>query len=105
MIAFADKVRTVVGKIPAGKVATYGDIARMAGNPGASRAVGAVMRTNKDTQRVPCHRVVGHDGSLTGYAYGTGIPTKQKKLAAEGVAFRGHKVDLAHSRWSGTKTA
>jgi O-6-methylguanine DNA methyltransferase len=103
MIAFADKVRSAVGKIPAGKVATYGDIARIAGNPGASRAVGAVMRTNKDTEAVPCHRVVGHDGALTGYAYGMGIPTKKKMLAAEGVAFKGVKVDLAKSRWAGKK--
>lgn len=97
--AFTTTVYAVVASIPAGKVATYGQVAELAGKPGAARAVGTAMRTNKDTHAVPCHRVVGSDGSLTGYAYGNGVATKKQKLAKEGVAFRGEKVDLAQSRW------
>lgn len=103
MTTFADKVRATVAKIPKGKVSTYGDIAKIAGNPGAARAVGGVMRTNKDTEAVPCHRVVGSTGSLTGYAYGMGLPTKRKMLIDEGISFKGIKVDLSKSRWEPKK--
>lgn len=96
---FTLAVRAVVASIPAGRVATYGQVAALAGSPGAARAVGAIMRANDDTAAVPCHRVVGSDGSLTGYAYGDGIRTKKARLAREGVAFRGDRVDLAASRW------
>lgn len=95
--SFTSRVRDIVASIPAGKVATYGQVAALAGAPGAARAVGTVMRTNKDTQAVPCHRVVGSTGALTGYAYGNGIATKKQKLAKEGVQFNGERVNLAVS--------
>lgn len=98
--SFTATVRAVVGSIPKGKVATYGQVARLAGSPGAARAVGSIMRTNKDTRAVPCHRVVGSTGALTGYAYGSGVSTKKKKLSTEGVMFKGEKVDLTVSGWS-----
>ncbi len=96
---FTDTVRTIVATIPKSKVATYGQVATLAGVPGAARAVGAIMRTNKDTNAVPCHRVVGSTGALTGYAYGSGVPTKKKRLSDEGVVFKGDKVDLSISQW------
>ncbi len=99
MKSFNEKVHSVVQKIPVGKVATYGQVARLAGSPGAARAVGAVMRTNKDPKVTPCHRVVAGDGSLTGYAFGKGILTKKSKLQKEGVVFKGDKVDLEKSGW------
>jgi len=98
MTAFTNKVYGIVAQIPAGKVATYGDVARLAGNPGASRAVGMAMSHNQDTARVPCHRVVGSDGSMHGYAFG-GVVTKREMLAREGVAMAGDRVDLSQSRW------
>lgn len=98
--SFTDRVRATVARIPAGKVATYGQVAGIAGTPGAARAVGSIMRTNKDTVAVPCHRVVGSDGSLTGYAYGQGISTKRERLIKEGVSFKGHRVDLKQSQWA-----
>ena len=97
--AFTATVRAVVASIPKGKVATYGQVATLAGSPGAARAVGSIMRTNKDTTAVPCHRVVGSSGALTGYAYGSGISTKKKKLTAEGVTFSGDRVNLTVSGW------
>ncbi len=96
---FTDAVYKVVARIPKGKVATYGQIARLSGSPLASRAVGMAMRNNKDTGKVPCHRVVGSTGNLTGYAYGNGTRTKMELLKKEGVAFREQKVDLARSLW------
>lgn len=96
---FSNAVRAIVAKIPQGFVATYGQVAMLAGKPNAARAVGAVMRTNKDTVAVPCHRVVGTSGSLTGYAFGNGVSTKHERLQDEGVHFIGTRVDLTRSQW------
>ena len=97
--SFTDKVYDVVASIPKGKVATYGQVARLAGNAKASRAVGMAMRNNTDTKTVPCHRVVGSTGALIGYAYGNGIATKKEKLQKEGVAFKEQTVQLKESLW------
>lgn len=98
---FTSRVYAIAAKIPKGKVLTYGRLAALAGRPGAARAVGNAMRTNKDTNAVPCHRVVGATGALTGYAYGNGIATKKQLLQKEGVAFSGERIDLARSQWDG----
>ncbi len=97
--AFTEQVYKVVSTIPTGTVATYGQIARLAGNAKAARVVGMAMRNNKDTGKVPCHRVVGSTGALTGYAYGNGIRTKMELLKKEGVQFKEQKVDLSQSLW------
>jgi O-6-methylguanine DNA methyltransferase len=97
--AFRQRIYHLTRQIPRGKVATYGQLALLAGNPGAARAVGMCMKTNPDAPVIPCHRVVASDGSLTGYSAGAGIPTKKNMLAAEGVYFRGNKVNLQKSRW------
>src|SRR5262245_27066437 len=68
-------------KIPYGQTCSYGDIARKLGKPGASRAVGMANHENHIAIVIPCHRVVGHDGSLTGYAGGTHL--KQQLLSLE----------------------
>ena len=70
-------------KIPYGETRSYADIARAIGRPTATRAVGAANGRNPIPIIVPCHRVIGSDGSLTGF--GGGIPTKRKLLALEGV--------------------
>ncbi len=82
-ISFSDKVRAIVKKIPKGKTMSYKEVARAAGNANAARAVGAVMRTNKD-KNIPCHRVIGSDGSMRGY---NGLRGKSKItiLRKEGV--------------------
>lgn len=96
---FSTRVYRIVAGIPKGKVATYGQVAKLAGSPGAARAVGMCMRHNTDTKKIPCHRVVGATGKLTGYAYGDGIATKKKLLQKEGVDFKGNSVDLIKSGW------
>jgi len=95
---FRKEVYNMVAKIPAGKVMTYGDVAKSAGSPRASRAVGSAMKKNPDMKTVPCHRVVGSDGKMHGYAFGDGEMTKIQKLKKEGVVFVGEKVDLEMSR-------
>lgn len=97
--AFTQKIYELARRIPKGKVATYGQLAALAGKPGAARAVGTAMRTNPDIPKTPCHRVVAADGALTGYSAGVGIPTKKKMLQTEGVLFKGAKVDLKTSQW------
>jgi methylated-DNA-protein-cysteine methyltransferase-like protein len=99
MITFKEKVYTFAKKIPKGKVATYGQLARLAGSPRAARAVGLSMKLNPDQKVVPCHRVVASNGALTGYAFGNGISTKRSKLQKEGVYFINDKVDLKKSLW------
>ena len=68
-------------QIPYGSTTTYGDIAKKIGKPGAARAVGMANHDNRIPIVVPCHRVVGHNGSLTGYAGGLHI--KQQLLSLE----------------------
>ncbi len=97
--SFKDQVYFFARQIPKGKVATYGQLAKLAGKPKASRAVGVFMKTNPYVPNVPCHRVVGFDGSLTGYSGAGGIKTKKKMLIAEGVQFNGQNVDLSSSAW------
>lgn len=88
-MTFKEKVYAAVALIPRGKVATYGQIARMAGCPGGARAVGNAIHTNTDPVKVPCHRVVDASGR-PGRNYGMGGPEAQRRrLEAEGVAFRG----------------
>lgn len=103
--SFRQKVYSIASSIPKGKVATYGQLAKLAGNPLASRAVGMFMRTNPDLKIVPCHRVVGSNGRLTGYSAGEGLVTKKKILILEGVKFSGHdRVDLSSSLWNPSKS-
>ena len=99
MISFRDKVYEVVKRVPRGKVATYGQVASLAGNPKAARAVGGFMKTNPFAPVVPCHRIVGFDGRLTGYSGRGGVGGKRKMLLAEGVKFNGYRVDLSRSQW------
>ena len=99
MKSFRDQVYNLTNKIPKGKVATYGQLAKLAGVPNAARAVGGFMRTNPNAPHTPCHRVVASDGSLTGYSGNGGVSGKKKMLLAEGVKFAGEKVDLTKSLW------
>lgn len=97
--SFFAKVYDIVAAIPVGSVATYKDIAVMAGSPGAARAVGTAMKNNPNMSKIPCHRVVGSDGKMHGYSFGDGISQKMKMLVKEGVKLKGNKVDLKTSRW------
>ena len=97
---FKTKIYRLCRQIPKGKVATYGQLAALAGSPGAARAVGMCMKTNPDAPQTPCHRVVATNGKLTGYSGGNGISTKKEMLIKEGVIFKGDCVDLSVSLWN-----
>jgi len=79
--AFAERVYTVVSKIPKGKTMTYGEVAKKAGKPGAARAVGMFMANNYDP-KIPCHRVVRSDGKVGNYNRG-GTERKAELLREE----------------------
>ena len=92
-MTFTEKTWAVCARVPAGKVTTYGAIARRLGQPNGARAVGQAMNRNPYAPDVPCHRVVGSDGQLTGYA--GGLPEKKRILKQEGVKIIGDRVDRA----------
>jgi methylated-DNA-[protein]-cysteine S-methyltransferase len=79
--AFQLAVWRALRAIPYGQTASYGEIATAVGRPGAARAVGGANNRNPIAIVVPCHRVIGVDGTLTGY--GGGLPRKQRLLALE----------------------
>jgi methylated-DNA-[protein]-cysteine S-methyltransferase len=91
---FKRKALGEASRIPFGRIITYGELARKAGSPKAARAAGQVMATNPIPIVIPCHRVVGHDGHLTGYSGGDGIDLKKRLLALEGVLTDGMKAIL-----------
>ena len=88
--AFKQKVLKECRKIPYGKTTTYGHLAKKAGSPKAARAVGRIMAANPISLVIPCHRVVGSNGSLTGY--GGGLDMKKRLLAMEGVEIMKERV-------------
>lgn len=100
--SFRARVLAVVRRIPPGRVATYGDVASLAGHPRAARAVGNVMRTCGDPS-VPCHRVTGAAGALGGF--GQSPQLKRDRLRAEGVIVVERRIrKFADIRWHGRRT-
>lgn len=79
---FQQRVWAALAAIPFGETRSYGQLAAELGNPGASRAIGRANATNPICLLVPCHRVIGADGSLTGFAFGEDI--KRRLLTHEG---------------------
>lgn len=90
----SERIYEAVRRIPKGKVATYGQVAAMAGNPKMSRAVGNALHKNPDPEGTPCYRVVNARGELSGeFAFG-GPGEQAKRLAADGIEVIDGKVDL-----------
>ena len=87
--AFSSRVLSVVRRIPPGRVATYGEVAALAGRPRAARAVGNIMR-GCGRPDVPCHRVIAAGGRLGGY--GGSELLKRSLLVAEGITVSGQRV-------------
>ena len=96
--SFTDKCYELLAQIPPGRVTTYSEMARAAGNSKGARAVGNAMAKNPNAPQVPCHRVVKSDGSLGGYAFG--LARKVELLALEGVQVENGKVvDFENRVW------
>jgi methylated-DNA-[protein]-cysteine S-methyltransferase len=84
---FQQAVYEVVARIPYGTVKTYADVAGEANRPWAARGVGTAMARNPLPVIIPCHRVVGGSGDMTGYSAPGGVASKRLLLAMEGMAF------------------
>ncbi len=90
----------VVKEIPPGKVATYGQVARLAGNGRWARVVGYALHANPDPEHIPCHRVVNRLGEVSSaFAFG-GENRQIALLEREGVKVEGTRVDLEKYRWN-----
>ena len=88
------RIYEAVKKIPRGKVATYGKVAEMAGNPKMSRAVGNALHKNRDPENVPCYRVVNSKGELAeAFVFG-GKNIQEELLKADGIEVVDGRVDL-----------
>lgn len=94
-----ERIYEIVRLIPCGKVATYGQIAALAGNPRLSRVVGYALHVNPDPEHIPCHRVVNRLGEVSkAFAFG-GENRQITLLENEGVRFVGGRVDLDEYLW------
>ena len=88
------RIYEAVKKIPRGKVATYGQVAELAGDKKMARAVGNVLHRNPDPEHIPCYRVVNAKGELAGaFAFG-GANVQEQLLAADGILVVDGRVDL-----------
>lgn len=94
-----EKIYDVVRQIPKGNVASYGQVARLAGNSRWARVVGYALHANPDPEHIPCHRVVTKDGSTSkAFAFGGG-DRQRELLEAEGVEFEGGHVVMEEYQW------
>lgn len=88
------RIYEAVKRIPKGKVASYSQVAAMAGNPRMCRAVGNALHHNPDPENIPCYRVVNAKGELSGaFAFG-GADEQERRLVADGIPVINGKVDL-----------
>ena len=95
-----EKIYEVVKQIPYGQVATYGQIAALAGNKRWARVVGYALHANPDPEHIPCHRVVNRFGEVSkAFVFG-GENRQIELLEAEGVQVEGNRVDLDKYRWN-----
>ena len=103
---FSERVFAVVRQVPHGKVASYGQVARLIGAPRSARYVGYALHANPDpdaeVNHIPCHRIVFKDGGLCrGYAFG-GPDVQREMLEEEGVTFSDDEhVDMVACQWDG----
>lgn len=94
-----ERIYEVVKQIPKGKVATYGQIAAMAGNPRWARVVGYALHANPDPEHIPCYRVVNRNGEVSkAFVFG-GENAQIKLLQADGITVTDGRVDLTKYRW------
>ena len=94
-----ERIYAIVRQIPKGKVATYGQIARLAGNPRWSRVVGYALHVNPDPDGIPCYRVVNRFGEVSSaFAFG-GENRQIELLEADGIPCPDGQVDLSLFQW------
>jgi methylated-DNA-protein-cysteine methyltransferase-like protein len=104
--SFFDQVYQLVRRVPPGRVATYGQIARLLGNPRAARTVGWALHSLPEGSDVPWQRVINAQGTVSLDARGPGGALQRALLEAEGVCFDEHgHIDLGVYGWTGLDVA
>lgn len=94
-----EKIYEVVKQIPKGTVATYGQVAALAGNKRWARVVGYALHVNPDPERIPCYRVVNREGRLSeAFAFG-GVNQQKILLEADGIEVVDNQVNLNIYQW------
>jgi methylated-DNA-protein-cysteine methyltransferase-like protein len=97
---FSDKAKQIIKKIPRGKVATYGQVAALAGNPLDARQVAWVLHSSSRKDKLPWHRVINRAGRIS-LARGQGYETQKALLKKEGLRFgKGDEIDLNLYQWT-----
>ena len=95
-----ERIYDVVKQIPFGKVATYGQVAALAGNKRWARVVGYALHANPDPENIPCYRVVNRFGEVSeAFVFG-GANRQIELLENEGIKLEGNKVDLEKYQWN-----
>jgi len=96
---FTRQVKAILRRIPRGRVATYGQIAALAGRERAARGVAWILHSSSDAAGLPWHRVIGGKGRIS-LRRGRGFEEQKRRLASEGIAVgRGGMIDLKRCRW------
>jgi methylated-DNA-protein-cysteine methyltransferase-like protein len=98
-VDFFERVFKIVEQIPAGKVTTYGTIARILGIKSSARMVGWALNSKRGSLDLPCHRVVNRNGELTGKLHFATPTLMRELLESEGIQFIGDAVDLKLHLW------
>jgi methylated-DNA-protein-cysteine methyltransferase related protein len=99
MTPFTREVKAVIRRIPRGRVATYGQIAALAGRERAARGVSWILHSSPEAAGLPWHRVIGGTGRIS-LRRGRGLEEQKRRLVAEGVIVgRGGRIDLKRYRW------
>ncbi|HEY3486572.1 MAG TPA: MGMT family protein [Gammaproteobacteria bacterium] len=96
--AYASILKTI-RRIPTGQVATYGQIASLAGYPRGARLVGMVLQRTPPTMRIPWHRVINARGALSFPQNSEHYRLQRSKLEREGIVFKGERIELARYQW------
>lgn len=94
-----DKIYNIVAQIPKGSVASYGQVAELAGNRRWARVVGYALHIVPGDANLPCHRVVTKDGKVSGAFVSEGVNRQIMLLEQEGVKCTGGKVDMERYQW------
>lgn len=97
----SERIKAVIKKIPRGRIATYGQIAAMAGNPQAARQVVRILHSSSKKDRLPWHRVINSKGKIS-LEPGFGYEEQKSLLIKEGVKFdKGDRIDFGRFQWKG----
>jgi methylated-DNA-protein-cysteine methyltransferase-like protein len=99
--SLSQRIKGIIRKIPRGKVATYGQIAAMAGNPLAARQVVRILHSSSRKEKLPWHRIINSKGRIS-LQPGFGYEEQKSKLIKEGIKFdKSDRIDFARFMWTG----